>query len=453
MCNSNLIDVRSVSTHGVCVAGVPCGHCSECLSVQRSSWSFRVRAEFSPLVKKGWKMGFITLTYNDEHLPHFPREFFKDKLKFRKIPCFSRADVKTYLKSIHNALYTRYGLKDENKLRFLLCSEFGEHTQRPHYHAIFCYPPIVSDEEMFLLCSSWGNGHVFPRYISGGRDSHGYDHKPFVVNSIGAACAYVAKYVCKDLKFSESFNKADLFKHAVIDGESVPLSRYTNFHTQSKSIGFSFIKDLDYSTALDYYLNGFAFDGEDKLRSLPIYLKNKLFFNNYYVYDIDGKRLCRRVASEFAERYKQEIFDAKVNVIKEKLDVWRSKTWGTLNVSCLEMKLEFKRMLERCLDFTNYESLASFYLAYGGVNPFYCHYVDNLCDFWFSRYQCVTDGKEVVDVKFDSDVLPQWFLNSLNRFFWLGQCLDNEEAILSEKIKLSRMREVDAYRDMFKSTI
>lgn len=457
MCNKALVNVRSVSSRGVKVAAVPCNKCAECRAVNRDSWAFRVRVEFAPLVKKGWRIGFITLTYNDESLPHIPKEFFKDKAHFRPIMCFSRDHIKRYLKDIHNSLYTRYGLKDEDKLRFLICSEFGEHTQRSHYHALFCYPSVVPDEVMFELAGGcWPHGFHFPKKINGGPDGHGYEHKPFVVDCLSAACSYTAKYVCKDLKYAEYCELKDFFKHAKIKDEKghenvVPLSRYLNFHTQSKSLGFSFIKDLDEKTALDYYLYGVPFDGEDRLRTLPIYLKNKLFFNNYYVYDITGKRLCRRIASEFAEKYKNEIFAAKVLKIKEVSDVWLNKTWNLDKVKYGSMVTEFHALRDAVCDFADYSELPAYYLAYGNLNSQYCQYSKNLSDFWFSRYQCVTDGIEVCDVKSDAPHLPSWFVDKLSRFFWIGQFLDNEERVMSDALKFKRSREIDYYRDLFKS--
>lgn len=64
---------------------------------------------------------FVTLTYDNEHLP--------------KNKSLSVDDCQRFLKRLRKKLYPQ-------KVRFFLCGEYGEKLARPHYHAIlFGYDP------------------------------------------------------------------------------------------------------------------------------------------------------------------------------------------------------------------------------------------------------------------------------------------------------------------------
>ena len=52
-------------THGKYTQLVPCGHCAACESSRKSDLQLRIQMEIEKH-KHNW---FITLTYDDEHLP------------------------------------------------------------------------------------------------------------------------------------------------------------------------------------------------------------------------------------------------------------------------------------------------------------------------------------------------------------------------------------------------
>ena len=52
---------------------VPCGNCTECRRVYRTGWRIRLQNDLEYYkIKKGWKIGFFTLTYNSSSLPSLP---------------------------------------------------------------------------------------------------------------------------------------------------------------------------------------------------------------------------------------------------------------------------------------------------------------------------------------------------------------------------------------------
>lgn len=87
---------------------LPCGACTGCRLERSRQWAIRCTHE-AQLHKAN---SFITLTYNNEHLP-------KDgSLKIR--------DFQLFIKRLR---------KKHGKVRYYHCGEYGEKLGRPHYHA------------------------------------------------------------------------------------------------------------------------------------------------------------------------------------------------------------------------------------------------------------------------------------------------------------------------------
>lgn len=98
---------------------VPCGKCLGCYIDQSSEWSMRARLE----LRKHKESIFLTLTYNNEHLPEGG--------------LLSRSDIQKFLKRLRRHL-------EPLRIRYYGCGEYGsaENTYRPHYHLIiYGYKP------------------------------------------------------------------------------------------------------------------------------------------------------------------------------------------------------------------------------------------------------------------------------------------------------------------------
>ncbi len=87
---------------------VPCGRCIGCKLERSRQWAVRCMHE----AQLHADTSFITLTYDDEHVPRFGSLLMDDWQKFFK------------------RLRKRVG-----KVRFFGCGEYGEQFGRPHYHA------------------------------------------------------------------------------------------------------------------------------------------------------------------------------------------------------------------------------------------------------------------------------------------------------------------------------
>ena len=108
---------------------VPCGNCIGCRINRTSAWTLRLLAE-----QTQWKdCAFVTLTYDDEHLP--------------TNSSLVKADVQKFFKRLRKALGDR-------KIKYYCCGEYGEKTDRPHYHAII-FGLSCSNSDRQLVADCW----------------------------------------------------------------------------------------------------------------------------------------------------------------------------------------------------------------------------------------------------------------------------------------------------------
>lgn len=115
----------------------PCGKCPLCARKRLSNWIFRVQQE----QKRALTSTFITLTYDDNHLPT------NNTANKRDIQLFHKR-LRKYRKTIP--------FWDNYPLRYICVSEYGtKSTKRPHYHLIaFNYPDNKTIEKI------WNNGFI-----------------------------------------------------------------------------------------------------------------------------------------------------------------------------------------------------------------------------------------------------------------------------------------------------
>ena len=98
---------------------VPCGKCAWCLQRLRKEWVLRLKME----AKAHDFNYFLTFTYRDEDLP------LKVNVDTGELVNTVNLDhIQSFHKSLRNKGY---------KFRYLLTSEYGSRTLRPHYHGIY----------------------------------------------------------------------------------------------------------------------------------------------------------------------------------------------------------------------------------------------------------------------------------------------------------------------------
>lgn len=101
---------------------VPCNKCLGCRLDHANMWSNRMYIE-----AKQWKHNmFVTLTYDNEHLPTDRKLHKKDIQDFLK-------RLRYYYKGIQEWENPKNG-KQERPIRYFCCGEYGDKRGRPHYH-------------------------------------------------------------------------------------------------------------------------------------------------------------------------------------------------------------------------------------------------------------------------------------------------------------------------------
>ena len=375
--------VKAASPNSPRLAHIPCGSCKSCRNTARQGWFVRLSLELKEKLANHWKAGFITLTYNNENLPTIPASVITNPSIPADTPCFNRFHVRDLVIKLRDFLYKRYGCCRDDSLVYMIVTEYGELTHRPHYHGIFCVPPRVDLRAVYDFISSYWNanfGFVCPRKYEGGRSRSGKRIAPFELKFDASACArYVAKYVCKDLSFWKQFSKEDFTKE---------IKYYAPFHIQSRSLGFCYIESLSESQKMNLIKNGVSVDVSDVMVSIPVYFKNKILFTPEYIVDSRGKRLVRRRKTEFLEKYKQELYDLKISRYEDILSIFRQSQNCTANGMDRNSARSFARSVDDFIGFCGgLRNAARNYFLYYGV-PFRLaktHSVDAV-DFWLSRF-------------------------------------------------------------------
>lgn len=159
--------------NGMDIITVPCGRCLGCRIDYSRQWANRCMLE-----KESWPdelCWFVTLTYDDQHLPKGSKEF----------PTLVKKDLQLFVKRLRKAT-------DREGIRYFACGEYGSQTARPHYHLILYNLPL-DDLQPF------GRNELGDQYFRSEFLESVWQHQGFV--SVGRvsweSCAYTARYIVK----------------------------------------------------------------------------------------------------------------------------------------------------------------------------------------------------------------------------------------------------------------
>lgn len=423
------VKLRQRNASGLKYSYVPCGKCADCRKKMAAAWSFRMNSEFHYLKSQGWNIAFCTLTYSEDNLPYIPEKCFKSG--YKPIPCFSRSQVRSWIDNIRHYCKRHYRLVNGDNIRYFIASEYGSESHRPHYHAILAFPNRVSYQEMHEICSRyWTHGLLFPRDYRGdaANDCMSFE----VVGDASKVLNYCSKYVCKDLAFMQEISDSTFYNYKEYSSDSDEYAygkMYLDtvpFHLQSKSLGFEPFKLMTDEEKKNVYLNGKSFVGDGEIYNMPVYVKNKLCYDLYYIVTKSGQRLCRRKASAFFEKYRKVIFDRKAQWTMQYLKQSESVGYFTSRGLDTELATEFANRVRQLridaysifgdeagvqLETSNY--LGKMYLAYHNVSISNCFAID-LCEQWMRRYRT----SEVNNVDIDKLKLYDSFKLNYFRQYW-----------------------------------
>ena len=173
------------------VVPIPCGMCTSCRLDYSREWANRCYME-SLESKDNY---FITLTYDDDHLP------IGDKGNATLI----KKDFQDFMKRLRKFYKDNFNV---DNIRFYACGEYGSQTYRPHYHFIGFNLPIPDLSTIFIDRSKGSidisiknqsvSGDLY--YYSAIIDKCWSKGHVLVGKANWSTMAYVARYIMKKLK-------------------------------------------------------------------------------------------------------------------------------------------------------------------------------------------------------------------------------------------------------------
>lgn len=221
-----------------------CGHCLGCRLNYSRSWADRMILELD----HSKKAVFVTLTYNDEHVPHTYIDYTGEVLE-------SDDGAKTLRKRDLQLFFKRLRRKFPNKeIRFYAAGEYGNwngsfnNSFRPHYHAIIFGLGLDDFHDLIVVKTNKLKQPIYTcRELREAwsiyyKSLDFYDPIGFV--SVGdvswETCAYVARYTMK-----KSFGSGHEFLSDLFDCEK-------EFCNMSRSYGIGMYYPLEHPDMYQY---------------------------------------------------------------------------------------------------------------------------------------------------------------------------------------------------------
>ena len=212
---------------------VACGQCIGCRLDRSRMWAIRISHERSMHDDKGGNC-FVTLTYDDEHLPAYGslvKDDFQNFMKKVRVDLVPK--VPFWLDSVEREQFMH-----EYGIRYFMCGEYGEADDgllgRPHYHA--CIFNCDFGEWRLWSVSDCGE----PIYTSAMLSR--YWDKGFAVlsNLTYESAGYVARYCLKKvtgMKADDHYSRCDAYT-----GEWNPVEHEYNDMSRRPGIGATWFK-------------------------------------------------------------------------------------------------------------------------------------------------------------------------------------------------------------------
>lgn len=196
---------------------VPCGKCPDCQKQKRDAWGFRLYTE----MKRSFNPRMVTFTYDNDHIPEYG--------------LLNKKHFQAFMKRIRESGYRK-------QLKYFVRGEYGDHSQRPHYHAIMYNLKKEHANKPDFIEKHWKNGmiHLAPLNM--------------------ATIYYTLKYLTKD---------------KIFDLGDVPREHY-EFTMMSKGIGLNYLTPAMRNYLTQNMTAAATLPGGIKT-PLPRYFKEKVF--------------------------------------------------------------------------------------------------------------------------------------------------------------------------------
>lgn len=244
---------------------VPCNHCSLCRKKKQRQLASRAKLECQ---QHDYLPFFVTLTYDDDHLPK------NGNLCYR--------DVQLFLKRLRIMLVREKQWQDS--FRYFVAGEYGSKTHRAHYHILlYGFPNWNILEVDEFVRKAWKNGLTCTKRCQDG--DAGY---------------YCAKYACKSVEDGQ--HDVDPFHRCSINlGVDFFLKTAAVLRTNPEQSELQYMDKFDGTLKrlplFSYYVNKLF----PTTSNLPAALRDALRDYIVCMYDVAGTDVADSLASTFAQ--------------------------------------------------------------------------------------------------------------------------------------------------------
>lgn len=225
-----VFDVRKSNT-GVAIM-IPCGECVGCRLAWRRAWAIRCMHE-----KRMYSASaFVTLTYDDKHIPEF------GSLRLR--------DLQLFMKKLR--------LVRPSGLRFFACGEYGGQTHRPHYHLLLFntdFPDMRYLKDSGSGCQLFRSKELSDLWALGNCDIGNVDYR--------SAC-YVAGYVSKKIGVVVDYGVREPEFRVMSRRPGIGLRWYEKYHVEAYRHDSAIMNGREVSLPR-YYDTKFVIEDADRM--------------------------------------------------------------------------------------------------------------------------------------------------------------------------------------------
>lgn len=157
---------------------IPCRQCVGCRLDYAREWTTRLMLELDEH-KQAW---FVTMTIDDDHLDQF-RAVDPETGELTPWASVDKRICQLFMKRLRKA-------QPDPHIMYYIAAEYGDHTFRPHYHAII-YDLFLDDLKI------WTKKQGFVYWTSDFLDSVWRLGRCIIARVTPETCAYTARYVMK----------------------------------------------------------------------------------------------------------------------------------------------------------------------------------------------------------------------------------------------------------------
>lgn len=279
---------------------VPCCKCLACRINHAQEWSMRIMHELPY-----WDYAtFLTLTYDDDHIPS---DF-----------SIHKKDLQLFFKRLRINL-SRAGY--DSNIRYFSAGEYGENSCRPHYHSIIFGLDNLNDNHKEIVMKSWNNCQ-WDKF---------QDELVFGTVTEDSSL-YVASYVHK--KYFGNYQK-QIYQN---NGLEPP------FQLQSQGIG----KLYALSQARRLRNDPYCYYKDKRIRAPRYYIKQVFPELHNYKWIGDDKAISNRLHLQELSKIKQEEYEFR---LFERSKIMKVNPWILQHENAVQKNLDLK-FFQKSRDFS-----------------------------------------------------------------------------------------------------